>query len=56
VRGAAAMIALAEMSAPPRHLVLGSWGYDAVTAMLKKKLADVEAHRALSVGADFPAE
>ena len=56
VRGAAAMIALAEMGAPPRHLVLGSMSYDAVTAMLKKKLADVEAHRALSVGADFPAE
>ena len=56
VRGAAAMIALAEMGAPPRHLVLGSVCYEAVTAMLKKKLADVEAHRALSVGADFPAE
>ena len=56
VRGAAAMIALAEMGAPPRHLVLGSMSYDAVTAMLKKKLADIEAHRALSVGADFPAE
>jgi NAD(P)-dependent dehydrogenase (short-subunit alcohol dehydrogenase family) len=56
VRGAAAMITLAGMSAPPRHLVLGSWGYEAVTAMLKKKLADVEAQRALSVGADFPAE
>ena len=56
VRGAAAMIALAEMGAPPRHLVLGSMCYEAVTAMLKKKLADVEAHRALSVGADFPAE
>ena len=56
VRGAAAMIALAEMGAPPRHLVLGSVCSEAVTAMLKKKLADVEAHRALSVGADFPAE
>jgi NAD(P)-dependent dehydrogenase (short-subunit alcohol dehydrogenase family) len=56
VRGAAAMIALAEMGAPPRHLLLGSMSYDAVTAMLKKKLADIEAHRALSVGADFPAE
>ncbi len=55
VRGAAAMIALASMDAPPRHLVLGSFGYEAVTDMLKKKLAEIERFRSLSVGADFPA-
>ena len=54
VRGAAAMIALAGMDAPPRHLVLGSWGHDAVIAMLKKRLAEIEQFRELSAGADFP--
>ena len=54
VRAAAAMIALAEDPNPPRHLVLGAWGYDAVTAKLRQRLAEIEAHRGTSLGADFP--
>jgi NAD(P)-dependent dehydrogenase (short-subunit alcohol dehydrogenase family) len=54
VRAAAAMIALAEMPHPPRHLVLGEWGHDNVVARLKQRLAEIEGTRALSVGADFP--
>jgi NAD(P)-dependent dehydrogenase (short-subunit alcohol dehydrogenase family) len=54
VRAAAAMIALAEDPNPPRHLVLGAWGYDAVTSKLRERLAEIEAHRATSLGADYP--
>jgi NAD(P)-dependent dehydrogenase (short-subunit alcohol dehydrogenase family) len=54
VRAAAAMITLAEMPKPPRHLVLGAWGHDNVVAKLKERLAEIEGTRALSVGADFP--
>ena len=54
VRAAAAMITLAGMPQPPRHLVLGEWGHDAVVARLRQRLAEIEGTRALSVGADFP--
>jgi NAD(P)-dependent dehydrogenase (short-subunit alcohol dehydrogenase family) len=54
VRGAEAMIRLSGMDPAPRHLVLGEWGYDAVTAMLRKRLADIESLREISLGADFP--
>ncbi len=54
VRAAVAIIAMSEMAQPPRHLVLGAWGYDAVTASLKKRLAEIERFRKLSLGADFP--
>ena len=55
VRAGEAMIALTETETPPRHLVLGAWGYDAVAAKLAARLAEIEAHRATSLGADFPA-
>ena len=53
-RAAEAMIHVAEIEDPPRHLVLGAWGYDAVTAKLKARLAEIEAWRETSLGADFP--
>lgn len=53
-RAAAAMIALTEQAEPPRHLVLGQWGYDAVTKKLRDALAEIEAAEAISVGTDFP--
>ena len=56
VRAGEAMIALTEDTDPPRHLVLGAWGYDAVTAKLAERLKEIEAHKAASLGADFPAE
>jgi NAD(P)-dependent dehydrogenase (short-subunit alcohol dehydrogenase family) len=55
VRAGEAMIRVTEMDKPPRHLVLGAWGYDAVTTRLKQALAEIEAWRATSLGADFPA-
>ena len=54
VRAGEAMIALTEHANPPRHLVLGAWGYDAVTAKLAERLKEIEAHKADSLGADFP--
>jgi NAD(P)-dependent dehydrogenase (short-subunit alcohol dehydrogenase family) len=54
VRAARAMIALTEHANPPRHLVLGAWGYDAVTKSLKTRLAEIEAWRETSLGTDFP--
>ncbi|MDP9046009.1 MAG: oxidoreductase [Pseudomonadota bacterium] len=56
VRAAAAIVTLAEMSHPPRHLVLGAWGYENVVATLKQRLAEIEGMRTLSLGADFPNE
>ena len=55
VRAGEAMIALTEETNPPRHLVLGAWGYDHVTAKLAERLKEIEAHKAASLGADFPA-
>jgi NAD(P)-dependent dehydrogenase (short-subunit alcohol dehydrogenase family) len=54
VRAAQAMIDITLLDKPPRHLVLGEWGYDAVVKKLKATLAEVEAWRETSLGADFP--
>lgn len=54
VRAAQAMIDLTEGDDPPRHLVLGRWGYDAVTARLRERSAEIERHRDISLAADFP--
>lgn len=55
VRAAAAMIAAVESDSPPRHLVLGKFGFDAVTARLRERLAEIESLRDAALGADFPA-
>ncbi|SMH35133.1 Short-chain dehydrogenase [Mesorhizobium australicum] len=55
VRAAEAMIALTQMENPPLHIVLGRGGFDVVTASLRTRLAEIEAHRELGVGTDFPA-
>ena len=55
VRASDAMIALTLESKPPRHLVLGAWGVDAVEAKLLATLAEIEAWRATSLATDFPA-
>ncbi|GJE11731.1 oxidoreductase [Methylobacterium longum] len=54
VRAGEAMIRVTEIENPPRHLVLGAWGYDAVTTRLRQRLADIEAWRETSLGADYP--
>ncbi|WP_313689055.1 oxidoreductase [Pantoea sp.] len=53
-RAASAMIAITENATPPRHLVMGAWGYDAVTNKLKERLAQVEAWKQTSIDTDFP--
>ncbi|RZM02082.1 MAG: SDR family NAD(P)-dependent oxidoreductase [Variovorax sp.] len=53
-RAARAMIAVTEADMPPRHLVLGAWGFDAVTGRLGERLAEIERWRETSLGADFP--
>ena len=54
VRAGEAMIRVTELDNPPRHLVLGAWGYEAVTSRLKQRLAEIEAWRETSLGADYP--
>ena len=54
VRAGEAIIAAVEHANPPRHLVLGKWGYDAITAKLKERLEAIEGARDVSLGADFP--
>ncbi|MET7877583.1 SDR family NAD(P)-dependent oxidoreductase [Micromonospora profundi] len=53
-RGVRAVLAAMVQDAPPRRLVLGSAGFDAVVATLEDTLADVRASETLSRGADFP--
>lgn len=54
VRAAEAMIQITESENPPRHLVLGAWGVDAVANKLKTTLAEVEAWRETGSATDFP--
>jgi hypothetical protein len=54
VRAGEAMIRITEEENPPRHLVLGGFGVNAVTAKLKERLAEIEAWREVGLGADFP--
>lgn len=54
VRAAEAMIRITELAAPPRHLVLGAFGFDAVTKKLRARLDEIESLRDVSLGADFP--
>ena len=56
VRAGEAIIAAVERDDPPRHLVLGRFGYETVTAKLKERLAEIEAQKEVSLGADFPAQ
>ncbi|MEZ0357096.1 oxidoreductase [Mycobacterium sp. SA01] len=53
-RGVRAVIAAMAQDSPPRRLILGSGGVDAVVATLENSLAEVRAHESLSRGADFP--
>jgi NAD(P)-dependent dehydrogenase (short-subunit alcohol dehydrogenase family) len=53
-RAAEAMIRITEAENPPRHLVLGAFGIEAVTKALRATLAEVEAWRDLGLATDFP--
>ena len=54
-RGARAVIAALAQDPPPRRLVLGNGGYDAVIETLEGAVADIRANETLSRSADFPA-
>ncbi len=53
-RAALAMIRVTEVEKPPRHLVLGAFGVDAVAQRLRAALADIDAWRDTSLAADYP--
>lgn len=53
-RGARAVIAAMAQDPPPRRLVLGSGGYDAVIDTLEHNLVDIRSNETLSRAADFP--
>ena len=48
------MIAAMAQNPPPRRLVLGNSGCDAVIDTLEQALADIQANEMLSRSADFP--
>jgi hypothetical protein len=48
------MIALAANPNPPRHLVLGAFGFDAVLQRLRRRVEEIESQREVSLAADFP--
>ena len=54
VRAAEVMIQVTESDNPPRHLVLGAWGVDAVVNRLKARLAEVEAWSQTGIATDYP--
>jgi NAD(P)-dependent dehydrogenase (short-subunit alcohol dehydrogenase family) len=54
-RGARAVIAAMAQDPPPRRLVLGNGGYDAVIDAWEQNLVDIRVNEKLSRGTDFPA-
>jgi NAD(P)-dependent dehydrogenase (short-subunit alcohol dehydrogenase family) len=54
-RGVRGVIAAMAQDPPPRRLILGNGGYDAVVDALQQELVDIRANESLSRGADFPA-
>ncbi len=55
VRAAAAIIAAVQAAQPPRHLVLGAFGFEIVRKQLTDTLEELDAWRSTSLGADYPA-
>jgi len=51
---AAAIIDVAGMDKPPRHLVLGKVGFDNVTRHLRTQLEEIERQKDEALAADFP--
>ena len=54
-RAAQAMIQIAGIDNPPRHLVLGAIAVNGVTGKFKERLAEIEAWRDVGLATDFPA-
>ena len=53
---AQALVELAAMTNPPMHFAAGASAVAAMLGKAKAMVDDVEAHRALALGTDFPAE
>jgi NAD(P)-dependent dehydrogenase (short-subunit alcohol dehydrogenase family) len=53
-RAGEAMIAVTQNLNPPRHLVLGRWGFDMVVERLEQRVNEIRSQRNLSLSADFP--
>lgn len=56
VRAAQAMVAITQSAEPPRHLVMGAWGFETVTAKIAERLKQIEKWKDTSIGTDFPKE
>lgn len=56
VRAAESILDVTISNPAPRHLVLGKWGYDVVVHRMNQRLAEIEAHKDISLGTDYPAE
>jgi NAD(P)-dependent dehydrogenase (short-subunit alcohol dehydrogenase family) len=52
-KAAEAMVVIACGADAPRHLVLGTWGFDAVVEKLNQRIQEITAQRSLSLSADF---
>lgn len=53
-RAAQAMIAITQNPQPPRHLVMGAFGFEAVTSKLKARLEEIERWKETTLATDFP--
>ena len=53
-RGVRAVLTAMTQDPPPRRLILGNGGVDAVVSTLAESLAEIRTHEALSRSADFP--
>ena len=53
IKAAAAMVAAARGVDAPRHLVLGTWGFNTVVARMQERVQEITDQREASVSADF---
>ena len=53
VKAAEAMVTIARGTDAPRHLVLGTWGFNAVVERLEQRSHEISMQRDLSVSTDF---
>jgi hypothetical protein len=56
VRAGEAMIRVTQEENPPRHLVLGGFGVNAVESKLRERAAEIAAWREVGLATDFPKE
>jgi NAD(P)-dependent dehydrogenase (short-subunit alcohol dehydrogenase family) len=53
VKAAEAMVTIARGADAPRHLVLGTWGFNAVVERMEQRAHEISMHRDLSISTDF---